>query len=395
MDNASGFQIQNPLSRKKLRKKLIERIPINILWMLIVGTISIITFFAIDQKPSVPAGALMLIIALPGSYLFVHFLEYWYYSAYIKRYYYDCGDQFVTIKKGVFAPTEIHVQYQKIQDVYVDQDFLDRLMGLYDVHIASATATSGIEAHIDGVEQAVAESIKNFMLGKIQGGYSQPTPPQPTNGTANLQVPQVPQAPRPSPKFISEQKVSSGTYPIIGTWTFRAVISAFFYSFFITLIIGSQIARIIADLAAKSAVAATDTGSILMYAVLFFLLIFIARIIWIMVWKSNYYFEFTPDYVLLRTGVISRSENHLPYKSIQNITNTQGVIDRMMGISTVTIENAAFVSTPQKAFDYTQAGTGRSSGIALIGQSPESAQKLNELLNQIVSSQTNSGAMGV
>jgi putative membrane protein len=151
----------------------------------------------------------------------------WYIKTYIHRYYYDCNDQFVTIKKGVFAPTEIHVQYQKIQDVYVDQDLLDRFMGIYDVHIASATVTSGIEAHIDGVDQPVAESIKNFMLAKIQGGNI------PAAGLQNPQGPQTPlppQAPRPAPRFESAQNISSRTYPISGAWMFSATVGAAFYA---------------------------------------------------------------------------------------------------------------------------------------------------------------------
>ena len=59
-------------------------------------------------------------------------------------------------------PAQIHVQYGKIQDVYVDQDLLDRILGIYDVHISSATYSSGIEAHIDGVDKVGAEGLKNL-----------------------------------------------------------------------------------------------------------------------------------------------------------------------------------------------------------------------------------------
>ncbi len=323
------------------------------------------------------------------SYAFIIFLRAWYIKTYIKRYYYDCNDQFVTIKKGVFAPTEIHVQYQKIQDVYVDQDFIDRLMGLYDVHIASATVTSGIEAHIDGVEQSVAEAIKNFMLAKIQGGNV-------SASSANPQAPQPPQAPRPAITFQSSQKISSATYPISGAWVFSAIVGAFFYSFLLTLILGSWFVRIVASLFSSSSIDSLNSGSVVGYVVLLFLIVFFGRIIWVLIWKSQYYFEFLPDYILLRTGVISRSENHLPYKAIQNVTNRQGVIERMLGIATVSIENAAFVGVAQKSFSLSGGRSmARSAGIALIGQPVEKAESLNQLLNQIVSSQTNSSAMGV
>jgi hypothetical protein len=49
----------------------------------------------------------------------------------------------------------------------VDQDLFDVFFGLYDVHISTATATSGTRAHIDGIEKASAEEIRKLILSKI------------------------------------------------------------------------------------------------------------------------------------------------------------------------------------------------------------------------------------
>jgi membrane protein YdbS with pleckstrin-like domain len=95
-------------------------------------------------------------------------LNYFYQRAYIKRYYYNVNDKLIIIRKGVFAQQEITVPFERIQDVYVDQDLFDVLFGLYDVHISTATATSGVIAHIDGVEKAAAEEIRKIILSKIQ-----------------------------------------------------------------------------------------------------------------------------------------------------------------------------------------------------------------------------------
>jgi hypothetical protein len=38
---------------------------------------------------------------------------------------------------------------EKVSDIYVDQDFFDRLFGLYDLHFSSASLSSGTLAHID------------------------------------------------------------------------------------------------------------------------------------------------------------------------------------------------------------------------------------------------------
>src|SRR4029077_2137664 len=70
--------------------------------------------------------------------------NYFYQRAYIKQYYYNVTDKLLIIRKGVFAQQEITVPFERIQDVYVDQDLFDVLFGLYDVHISTATATSGV-----------------------------------------------------------------------------------------------------------------------------------------------------------------------------------------------------------------------------------------------------------
>ncbi len=375
MDQASSFQIQYPLSPKKFWKKIFPNLITYFILSVLLGLgVGAVVFFGSGGT----SGAAYLGTAFVCTliiYAISIVLNAWYIKTYIKRYYYDCGDQFVTIKKGVFSPTEIHVQYPKIQDVYVDQDLLDRLMGLYDVHIASATVSSGIEAHIDGVEKNVAEAIKNFLLAKIQGGSMTsaiPVPRQPANG-----IPTAPIPPR-AVSFQSATKVSTETFPISGAWTFSAVVGAFFYSIVLTLIFGSWIGKIVADIFSSAKVNSANSGSIVGYVFLLFLIIFFGRIVWVLLWKSSYYFEFLPDYILLRTGVISRSENHLPYKSIQNVTNKQGIIERMLGIATVSVENAAFVTTSQKSFFLSGGGgSSRSAGIELIGQPRERAEQLN------------------
>ena len=87
----------------------------------------------------------------------------WYYSTY----YYNLEDHFIVIKKGPITPHEINVPFQRIQDVYIDQDILDRLLGLYDLHLASATSSSAMEAHIDGLNQQSASDFRDELLQTI------------------------------------------------------------------------------------------------------------------------------------------------------------------------------------------------------------------------------------
>jgi membrane protein YdbS with pleckstrin-like domain len=91
---------------------------------------------------------------------------------YFKFYFYDLTEKELIIRKGVISRREVVIPFSRIQDVYVDQDFGDRIFGLYDVHVATA-ATGGYyleseRAHIDGVNAQNAEALKKIFLEKIR-----------------------------------------------------------------------------------------------------------------------------------------------------------------------------------------------------------------------------------
>jgi len=110
--------------------------------------------------------------------LVVYLYQRWYYAVY----FYDLTPDYIVIKKGPITPQEITIPYERIQDVYVDQDLLDRIFGLYDVHLSSATISSGMAAHIDGVEKPAADGLRAMLLQTVSECISKkrvPVPPQP------------------------------------------------------------------------------------------------------------------------------------------------------------------------------------------------------------------------
>ncbi len=90
-------------------------------------------------------------------------------SKYYDAYFYDATAEFLKIRKGWITPREVTLPYGKLQDVYVDQDAFDRMFGLYDVHVSTATVMSGMEAHIDGVNHENSERIRELILSNIRG----------------------------------------------------------------------------------------------------------------------------------------------------------------------------------------------------------------------------------
>ncbi len=374
MNSQSALQQQYPLSPRKFWKKVIEKLgPLYVLGIIVAVVDLIVIFMTNDSYDSGTSVILWGVLIIGFIFLAITTALYsWYIKVYIKRYYYDGEEHFITIKKGVFAPTEIHVQWQKIQDVYVDQDILDRIMGLYDVHIASATVSSGIEAHIDGIDQAAAEGLKKFLLNKVSGagrnhvqGNGQT---QPLNQTQTSQ-PQV------STINLSEA-ISSNTYPLSGKWTsvtlFTRLLGSFAFSALIIFILfGKSDNVIIFD----------NWVYVVLGWLVLGILIMIVRTIALFLWKKNYAFDFTPENIYYKEGIISLSEKHMPYSSIQDVSVKQGVIERFFGLAKVIIENAA---QQPMMIDRNGRQVVGFSGIILQGLSLADANKITNVLKTTV-----------
>lgn len=379
MDSPTQFQIEHPLSHKKFTKKmlgvLLQSFFIALVFAILIG--SIMTLLIVSKNE---AAGLWGVLGLNALFFFVFwggilFLYGWYYKTYIARYYYDVGDQFITIKKGVFSPTEIHVQYQKIQDVYVDQDIMDRFMGIYDVHIASATVNSGIEAHIDGVDQVVAEKIKNLLLNRIQNPHSVTAAPAAAGATAVAPVAQ-------STTIQFAETFSSKTFPISGAWVFGVFASALVTSFVFVFFLG------LFGLRAIDSVEALNAGTVII-AIIIYIITYIATVIRALIWRQVFYFEFLPQFIVIKDGIISREEKHIPYHTIQDVSSRQSILDRMLGIANVRIENAATQMVQSR-----YGATRRSGGLVIPGITVAQAEKIVSALKDVLA-KTSSRSTGL
>ncbi|HAV42814.1 TPA: hypothetical protein DCX15_02195 [bacterium] len=155
---------QFPLSKKKPLKKTIPTIISSItffIMILIVGLVS--RLFLPEHSGIISLGIISMAVIL----LIYSLLTYQYQIWYFQVYFYDLTDDFIIIRKGVFTPREITIPYERVQDVYVDQDLWDRLFGLYDVHLSTATISSGLAAHIDGVEKMAADGLREKILKRV------------------------------------------------------------------------------------------------------------------------------------------------------------------------------------------------------------------------------------
>jgi membrane protein YdbS with pleckstrin-like domain len=148
-----------PLEKRKITKKLTVAM---LFWMLLFIPMYLIAAFVVDEYWGF---AKYLVLALFG---LVFIIEYWYQNAYYNSYFYDVEKDFLNIRKGVIMPRQTMLPWEKLQDVYMDQDIFDRIFDLWDVHVSTATEVSGYHAHIDGLSQDNAEAIRNLILEKTR-----------------------------------------------------------------------------------------------------------------------------------------------------------------------------------------------------------------------------------
>jgi uncharacterized membrane protein YdbT with pleckstrin-like domain len=268
-----------------------------------------------------------------------------------------------------------------MQDVYVDQDILDRIFGLYDVHFASATIGSAISAHIDGIDEQSAMQLKEMVLAKIKGGYitENNNSSQNNNQAGNNQ------------KINLTEKISSSEYGLTGKWLtmqmftnlFGSIIGAFILSFFISFFVFGM----------------TPTGIGERYFHILYILfpiLLVSGIIRILFWKNNYRFSLEDDHLYFKIGVLSIKETNMPYYSIQDVSVTQSFFERIFGLYDIAIKNASqnIITGNEYSRQTINMQNPFLGGPVITGLNKELAEKISLVIKDILS-KTNSGRTGL
>ena len=151
------------LSPRKIVKKFIARSGAVVIFLLIYLIIGVLAqdwnYFASARN--------IIIISIIVLFLI---LELLYQYLYYKLYYYNFEDEGAEIRKGVVSRAAGHVRYDRLQNIYVDQDILDRMFGLYDVHYETAGEKSGFYSHVDGLIKENADKLVMHLKNQIASG---------------------------------------------------------------------------------------------------------------------------------------------------------------------------------------------------------------------------------
>ena len=153
-----------PLSTKKVLKKTVMG---TLVWAILLLIIWGVLAFALSSSTETGSWFGIATIGIFGLLFLIILIVYLYQRWYYAVYFYDLTPDYIVIKKGPITPREITIPYERVQDVYVDQDLLDRIFGLYDVHLSSATISSGMVPTrlLKAVAVSVLEMKECIVLG--------------------------------------------------------------------------------------------------------------------------------------------------------------------------------------------------------------------------------------
>lgn len=76
--------------------------------------------------------------------------------------------------------------------------------------------------------------------------------------------------------------------------------------------------------------------------------IFIVSFIIIILDRKNFHYWVEDKFMILKQGILSRQERNIPYGVIQNIFVKQDLLDRILGLASLSIENAAYGGRSEK-----------------------------------------------
>ncbi len=318
-----------PLSPRKIIKKSIRAIIVllfaSFIFVMELPSVSIYgTNFALK----------LMFLSISLFPVIVCLLVILYQYLYYRFYSYNFSDDNAEITKGVIAKATGHVRYERLQNVYVDQDFWDRIFGLYDVHYETAGETSRFYSHVDGLLKENADILTNFLLGKTKFLAGR------TSGAENLSsIPQSSQSSESVSQSISD--ISSSTHPISKriVWAYTIPMAIIFDILSLLPLWGFA-----NDVACKYVMRATCYARLLNYLlplwVIFWALIFMFSYIYWRVWFKNFNYVLRQDHGEIKEKVFGQSLSYVYYNRIQNINIRQGILDRLLGIFTVIIETA-------------------------------------------------------
>ncbi len=136
-----------------------------------------------------------------------------------------------------------------------------------------------------------------------------------------------------------DKPANDQNYPVEPKWVFKSSLYSLFTMFWTAAIMAYPLAT---QLSSISSGPPNIIRWFMVGIIAFF--VFVSPILGfiIIAWtRHNFHFSFDEQNLSLQQGIISRQSRQIPYGVIQNIIVRQDLLDRLFGISSLIIENAA------------------------------------------------------
>lgn len=132
-----------------------------------------------------------------------------------------------------------------------------------------------------------------------------------------------------------DNSITEKTFPIENRWVTKNIVLTSFSTIFIAIMFSIQ-----PYLSYKY----DQSGVSILWVIIFPVIIILAgivRIIGFSLQRSNFFYSLEEHNFMCKQGIISKKETHIPYGTIQNIYLKQDIVDRLIGLSNISIENAS------------------------------------------------------
>jgi putative membrane protein len=315
-----------PLSYLKVVKKTLAQVWPMLIWILIIGVAVVLPILASAEIPDFSFSMLTLLFFMVVIFAVIFGYQHLYY----KTYKYIFNEEDAEIGKGVITRATGHVVYGKLQNIYIDQDLLDRIMGLYDVHYETAGERSTFYSHVDGLNKENADKLVTFLKGRVLRGSS-PLPTVPEQEEVKI-----------SP-ILSSVNISSGNYPLSPKTPFVRALSitqgwAIILTISLAFTFASAITALVSGNPMGGGLSGIFVGVMILVGSLFaiFLVVYLTSYIY----YKNFRFELDAEKATIKVAVFSSSVSSFYYNRIQDVNLSQDIFDRLFGVASINIETA-------------------------------------------------------
>jgi uncharacterized membrane protein YdbT with pleckstrin-like domain len=131
-----------------------------------VETEALAGVYAIEHPSPVLMRYYVLLSLLTGPAFPIALLRL-YFRYHTLRYTFD--DEGVAMRWGILFRREVHLTYERIQDIHLVSNVVERWLGLGRIEIQTASGSAKAEMTIEGVEEF--ELVRDFLYSKMRGQW--------------------------------------------------------------------------------------------------------------------------------------------------------------------------------------------------------------------------------